>query len=156
MSIDLLCALRGKDHHLHSPIDDLEPFCFTAQWAAAFNDGASGGRHNEIEIQRFREMIAGDRRAMAIILVQTLTPSFAANAGYGPFFAQFLALLTPWWPRLFALARGWSLVMSQADALEGRDKEKHLGLNFLIYGYRGVAEYFELVHEHRASLQGAI
>jgi len=45
--------------------------------------------------------------------------------------------------------------MRQAAELDGREKEKHLGRNLLTYGYRGVGEYFELVHEHRGSLQGA-
>ena len=39
------------------------------------------------------------------------------------------------------------------SALSGEDMKKYLGLNFLIYGYRDVGEYLELVHEHRALLQ---
>ena len=40
-----------------------------------------------------------------------------------------------------------------AKELSGEDMKKYLGLNFLIYGYRDVGEYLELVHEHRALLQ---
>jgi len=31
--------------------------------------------------------------------------------------------------------------------------KEHLTDIFLVYGYRGVAEYFQLIHEHRASLE---
>ena len=40
-----------------------------------------------------------------------------------------------------------------AKELSGEDMKKYLGLNFLIYGYRDVGEYLELVHEHHALLQ---
>jgi len=113
----------------------------------------SGGKHNGIEIQEFREMITGDRRGDAIILLQNLVPSLA---GYGPFFAQSLVLLGPWWTKLSVMARDWNLAMIQAGPLEGKDKEERLRLDFLTFGYCGVGEYFELVHEHRASLQAAV
>jgi len=45
--------------------------------------------------------------------------------------------------------------MRQAAGLDGGEREKHLGRNLLTYGYRGVGEYFELVYEHRGSLQRA-
>ena len=139
--------------YLHSPVDDLHSFCYTAQWAAAFNDGASGEKHDGMEIQEFREMIADERRALAVYSVQHSLRSPGTKAEYGPFFAQFLALLSPWWIKLATLVGDWDIEMDQASALEGKDKEERLRLNFLIFGYRGVREYFELVHEHRASLQ---
>ena len=153
MSDNVRMALWFTDPYLHSPVDDLNSFCYTAQWAAAFNDGASGGKHNGIKIQRFREMIADDRRAVAVSMVRDILRSPGANAEYGPFFAQSLALLSPWWTKLAVLTGDWDIEMDQAGALEGKDKEERLRLNFLIFGYRGVREYFELVHEHRASLQ---
>jgi len=142
--------------YLHSPIEDLHSFYYTAQWAAAFNDGASGRKHNGIMNRKFRELVAGELRWRAVAMVQDLVPSLAVSEGYSPFFAQSLVLLGPWWARFIALNRDWSVVMSKAGALEGKDKEKYLGLNFLIFGYRGVVEYFELLHEHRASLQMAV
>ena len=158
MSNKLLDTQRSRDQHLHSPVDDLESFYSTAQWAAAFNDGASGGTYNGIEMQQLRKMIAGHRRARVVELVRDELSLCSAKVEfeYGPFFAQSLVLLNAWWKRWAALARDWRHVMARADALEGKDKEKHLGLNFLIFGYRGVGEYLELVHEHRASLQGAV
>jgi len=49
------------------------------------------------------------------------------------------------------------VILNQADSLEGKDKEKHLGLNFLYsIGCRGIGEYFESVRECRASLGVAV
>jgi len=153
MSDDLRMALWTMDPYLHSPVDDLFSFGYTVQWAAAFNDGASGRKHDGTKIQRFREMIADDRRGDAVMLLGRLAPSLAEH---GPFFVQSLVLLVPWWTKLSALARDWSFAMEHTDALKGKDKEERLRLNFLTFGYRGVGEYFELVHEHRASLQAAV
>jgi len=142
--------LRTRVPYLHSPLDDLESFYYTAQWAVAFNDGASGGRYNGTGIQGLREMIAGRDRAQAIDKLTSLC-SLAAEVEYGPFFARSLPLLASWWFKFLTLRRDWSKVLYDC----GLRKEEDLRLNFLIYGYRGVVEYLELVHEHRESLQGA-
>jgi len=111
-----------------------------------------GRRHDGIKIQRFREVVAGDRREQAVIKVRQATSPRTAEADCGPFFVRFLHLLAPWREELVTLSRGWVDVLDEAADLSGMDKEKNMGLNFLIYGYRGVAEYLELVHELRASL----
>ena len=148
-------ALRMHHSHIHSPVDDIESFYYTVLWATAFNDGASGGKHNGTEIQHFRDMIAGDRRELAVFLAEILSPR-GAMAEYGQFFAQSLDLLALWRAKYSALSRAWSRVRYEAAALDGEEKQKYLGLNFLNHGYRGVGEYLELVHEHRASLQGTV
>ena len=153
MSRLLVNSLTYPEALLHSPVDDLESFYYVAQWAAAFNDGAVGGLHDGTDIRVFREMIAGNLRERAGEDVRILEPD-TAGAGYGPFFAQSLHVLTPWREKLDPLLRGWRRVMRDAVNLGETDaKEKYLGLNFLIFGIRGVTEYLELVHEHRESLQ---
>ena len=72
-----------------------------------------------------------------------------AEAEYGPFFARSLFLLAPWHTKVMQQSCEWMDVKYQADELYGEDKERYLGLNFLIHGYRGVGEYLELVHKHR-------
>lgn len=64
------------------------------------------------------------------------------------------ATAVPRQDRLSALVRDWNKVMDDANLREDKDKEEYLGLNFLIFGCRGVGEYLELVREHRESLQG--
>jgi len=155
MSDSLVRTLKSHRPYLHSPIDDLYSFYYTTQWAVAFNDGASEGKQDGSEIREFRTMVAGKERAEAVMIALTKRPSLTTREEYGLFFAQSLALLNPWWVRLAALNSEWDDVTRQAKALKGEDKEKYLGLNFLIFGYRGVGEYFELVHEHRKSLQTA-
>jgi len=153
MSDELVDTQRTwpRSPYLHSPVDDLESFYYTAQWAVAFNKGASGGRFNGPEIQDLREMIAGRERAMATIKVTSLTP-FSAEAKYGLFFARSLRVLTPWRLKFFTLCQDWSDVLHSASLRNGNDKEEYLRLNFYIFGYRGVVEYLELVHKHHELL----
>ena len=148
MSDDLQETLRSPHDYLHSPVDDLFSFYYTTQWAVAFNDGASGGRYQGNEIERFREMITGELRSLATSNVRD-----SARAKYGPFFNQSLALLSPWIAKLFGLQRDWDSVMDEAEGLKGVERGEYLGQKFLIYGYRGVEEYFKLLHEHSATLQ---
>ena len=155
MSNRLVDTLENPEPYLHSPVDDIESFYYTAQWAAAFNDGASGGRHDGVRIQKFREMIADDRRERASNMLIALHP-VTSEAGYGTFFARSLPLLAAWRVKSFTLGPAWSGVMHDATLRDGEDKEEFLRLNCLIYGYRGVAEYLQLVHEYRASLQGEV
>jgi len=155
MSHRLVNTLRTtpKKPYLHSPVDDLESFYYTAQWATAFNDGTSGGRYNGTTIQDFRDMIAGGEREQATNLVVTSLQPLTAEEEYGPFFARSLYLLVPWKDKLTAINRDWINVLHKANLCDAKDREEYLDLNFLIYGYRGVVEYLELVHEHRESLQ---
>ncbi|KAF9644695.1 hypothetical protein BDM02DRAFT_3190360 [Thelephora ganbajun] len=158
MSADLLGTLRSSDLYLHSPIDDLESFYYTAQWAAAFNDGASGGKHDGNKIQEFRKMIAGsanDRyRARGMVRDDLFPDSAMVSEEYGPFFTRALVILSPWTQNLVAMSRDWRRVMDRIRALDDRDREEHLARNFPIFAYRGVEEYFQLLHQHRMSLQG--
>ena len=75
---------------------------------------------------------------------------------YGAFFAHSLVLLKPWSAELTALRRRWEQVMEDAEVLSDGEKVKYLGLNFLVYGYRGVEEYLTLVHENHALLQEVV
>jgi len=158
MSRRLVRTLWNPSPYLHSPVDDLESFYYTAQWAAAFNDGANGGKYDGSEIQKFREMIAGDMRNEAYLMVlEELYPDEGGQAeAYGPFFAHSLAFLNPWLVKVNALGREWASVLKKAGEFKDEEKEKYLDFHFLVYGYRGVGEYFELIHKNRALLQGVV
>ena len=86
MSFKLLETLEVPEPYLHSPVDDLESFYYTAQWAVAFNDGASGGKYDGTKIRRFREKITGQNRSEAKFVVQNFVRPDTADALYGPFF----------------------------------------------------------------------
>jgi len=155
MSQDLLNTLWVSRPHFHSPVDDLQSFYYTAQWAAAFNDGASGEKYDSNDIREFREMISGGRRFAADHIVLSKNHDFMARA-YGSFFAHSAAILQPWLQRLNTLAADWSSIMTHAEKLDDAERKDYLDYNFLVYGYRGVGEYFELIHEHRALLETAV
>ena len=152
MSDELVDTLWTRQPYLHSPFDDLKSFYYTAQWAVAFNDGAKEGKFNGAKIEYFRQMIAGDDRSRATTMVRDEIIPDIEGKEYGPFFAHSLSLLGPWHEKLATLGRDWKRVAGR-DAVPGNEEEKRLGLDFLIYGYRGVGEYFELLHEHRVVLQ---
>ena len=158
MSRELVRALEVSTPHLHSPADDLELFYHTALWAAAFNDAASGRKYDGTEIRRFRGWISGDQRFQAIDVVQNrLYESWKQREQeYGPFFVHSMALLCPWLEKLVTLIRDWNLTMDQAEKLDGTKREEYLSYNFWVYGCRGVEEYFELLREHRASLERGV
>ena len=153
MSQNLVDVLWSSKSCLHSPVDDLESFYYTAQWAAAFNDGASGKKYDGGWIREFREKISGDKRLSAFREVQTRYPETWEEEEYGAFFANSVALLHPWLKKLDILTADWLRLMMQGKKLEDTKMKEHLTDSFLVYGYRGVAEYFELIHEHRASLK---
>jgi hypothetical protein len=116
MSPKLVDTLRSRRTYLHSPLDDLESFYCTAQWAAAFDDGASGREYDGEEIKYFRKMIAGDRRDRASNQVRDELSVVTKQEviDYGAFFANSLAFLNPWLMKLVILRREWRLVMEQA------------------------------------------
>jgi len=157
MSQNLVNAVRASRPYLHSPVDDLESFYYTAQWAVVFNDGARGGKHNGDGVREFREMISGNRRSDAILMVLSNHPSFweRREQEYGAFFTNSAALLRPWFEKLNVLIADWKLLVAQAK-LEDTKVKEHLIDNFFIYSYRGVAEYFELIHEYRAWLEKVV
>jgi len=154
MSQNLVDTLRSSRSYPHSPVDDLESFYYTAQWAAAFNDGATGGKHDGASIREFREMILGDGRLAATHALMLKGPDFwreEEQQKYGAFFANSTTILRPWFGKLNTLAIDWQSVLIQARKLEDTEKE-YLADNFLVFGYRGVAEYLQLIHEHRELL----
>ena len=155
MSAKLLRSLRDHTtHYLHSPIDDLESFYRTAQWAAAFNNGAEGGKYEGDVIKQFRDMIAGQERNDATNMVrdELCDPTEKTMEEYGPFFAHSLPLLAEWFTKLVSLRLSWEKLVGEAAKLEDGEKKNLLHSGFLTHGYRGVAEYLELVNNHRESL----
>ena len=158
MPKDLVKTLWSPRPYLHSAVDDLESFYHTAQWAAAFNNGASRGKHDGDDIREFREMISSDKRSDAILMVQPTHHRLwmEMEEEYGAFFTHSTALLGPWLEKLNALTADWSFLAKQAKKLDDTKRKEHLDYNFLVYGYRGVAEYFELLHELRELLEKAV
>ena len=136
MSQNLVDVLWSSKSCLHSPVDDLESFYYTAQWAAAFNDGASGKKYDGGGIREFREKISGDKRLSAFREVQTRYSGFweRKEQEYGAFFASSAALLRPWLGKLDALISDWSRVVDQVEDLEDTKMKEHLTDNFLVYG----------------------
>ena len=112
----------------HSPVDDLESFYYTAQWATAFNDGPT----------ERGDLWESDKQE------------------YGAFFAHPMVLLRPSFRKLETLTYDWRRMMNQAKKLDGVKRKDYLADNFLVYGYRGVTEYFELICKHRELLKEAV
>ena len=115
-----------------------------------------GEKHDGGGIRRFREKISGDKRFTATHEVRIARYDTWEEEEYGAFFVNSAALLHPWLKKLDDLKYDWGGLMAQAKKLEDTEMKEHLADNFLVYGYRGVAEYFELLREHRASLERVV
>ena len=160
MSRKLRIALKAQHLHpyLHPPVDDLESF-YTAQWAVAFNDGASGRKQDGDGIRRFREMISGGERSAASDFFRLSRHGRALTRvaqTYNSFFVHSAAILHPWLYKLDTPVIDWVSIIIRAEDLDDAKRKNYLDYNFLGYGYRGVGEYFELIHEHRALLEVAV
>jgi len=156
MSQSLVNVLWFPKPYLHSPVDDLESFYYTAQWAVAFGNGGSGKKHDGDGVREFREMISGDKRLLAVGDIRNTHHDVWEEEEYGAFFVNSTALLHPWLEKLEDLRTDWRSLAAQTKKLKNTNTKEHLADNFLVYGYRGVAEYFELLHQHGGSLGRAV
>ena len=110
------------------------------------------------KIRQFREMISGGERSAAGDLFR-LNPHGIwkrMTQTYGSFFAHSAAILQPWLRKLDTLVVNFSSIIAQAEGLDDAKRKDYLDYNFLVYGYRGVGEYFEIIHEHRELLETAV
>lgn len=147
-----LTGVRSRLPWYNSPIPDFESFYYAARWAAAFNEGASGGKYHGDGIQEMRKLIM-EKYWVADGMIRGYCYSFweERQEEYGPFFVHSVALFQPWLQKLSCLSNDWESVVGKAEG--SRYVEKDLTYNYLVYAYRGVGEYFELLHQHRALLQ---
>jgi hypothetical protein len=157
MSSELSVGKWWTGSYMSSPASDLESFYYTARWAAAFNEGASGEMYNGDAIREYRKMLL-EQRIVADIVIQESDYSYweKNREVYGPFFVRSMALLQPWSKKLRNLSIAWRSVMRQTRDLSDAEEEEYLAYNFLVYAYRGVREYFEILYQHRALLQETV
>ena len=102
-------------------------------------------------------MISSDQRTYAITVIRDPDdPWEGKKREYGMFFARSMALLRPWFRKLEALTHDWRRMMKRAEELDDAKRKDYLADNFLVYGYRGVAEYFELICKHHELLKEAV
>jgi len=118
----------------------------------------AGGKRDGDGIREFRGIISSSKRSSAvyILLSRHSNVSEQEKQEYGRFFMNSAALLGPWLAKLEILTANWSVLMGRARELDDTGRKKHLAENSFAYGYRGVAEYFGLIHKHRASLEEAV
>lgn len=157
MSLGSLVSMQCNTSRVNRPIDDLEWFYYTARWAAAYNEGASGGKYNGDEIRKFRKMIMNERND-ADMMIRGYRHGFweQKQEGYGPFFVRSVALLHQWSRKLRISFDDWISLREETRGHSDAEKEEYLAYHFLIHAYRGVGEYFEILYQHRALLQEAI
>jgi hypothetical protein len=76
MSSGLLRAVQLLEPYLHSPVDDLESFCYTMQWAGVNNDGSDSGGHETDHLDTLRAKLSDsvDNRFQATLFVHRIRP----------------------------------------------------------------------------------
>lgn len=152
MSSGLLRSIRLSETYLHSPVDDLESFYYTMQWAAVHNEGSSTGKHETKELEILRAGIFGsaDSRFQGTLLVHRIRPNNQEDAQkFGAFLPKLQPVFKKWYPSILALVESWRAVK---DGFDGTDVSRQYIRHALVFAYRGVADYLEIVHKHRKSL----
>jgi hypothetical protein len=153
MSSGLLRSVRLSEPYLHSPVDDLESFYYTVQWAAVHNDGSSAGEQETDALKTLRAKLSdsADIRFQASLLVHRIRPNNPEDIQkFGAFLAKLQPVLKEWYPSILTLMRSWRTVKDGADEA---DISGYYIRHALVFAYRGVADYLKIVHKHRESLK---
>ncbi|KAF9780967.1 hypothetical protein BJ322DRAFT_1082482 [Thelephora terrestris] len=153
MSSGLLRAVRLSEPYLHSPVDDLESFYYTMQWAGVNNDGSDSGRHETDHLDALRAKLSdsADNRFQATLFVHRIRPENQEDIQrFGKFLAKLAPVFKEWYPSILALTKSWRTVKPGVDGAD--DVSRYYIRHGLVFAYRGVADYLKIVHKHRESL----
>ena len=153
MSSGLLRSIRRSEPYLHSPVDDLESFYYTAQWAAARNQGSDAGRieTDDLKTLRARLSVTADIRFQATLLLHRINPNSQEDIRkFGTFLPKLQPVLKEWYPSILMLMKSWRTVK---DGVGEADVSQYYIRHALAFAYRGVADYLNIVHKHRKSLE---
>lgn len=153
MSSGLLRSIRVSEPYLHSPVDDLESFYYTMQWAAVNNNGSASGKHKTENIEALRVNLrdTADRRFQTTLSIHRIRPDNKQDIEkFGPFLTKLQPVFKEWYPSILALVQSWKTVK---DGVEGADDVSQYYIRHaLVFAYRGVSDYMEIVHKYRAKL----
>lgn len=153
MSSGLLRSIRVSEPYLHSPVDDLESFYYTMQWAAVDNDGSASGKHESDDIKALRAMLAGsaDNRFQATLAIHRTRPGNREDVRkFGAFLTKLQPIFKEWYPSILGLTKSWRTVHDGVGGAE--DVSQYYIRHALVFAYRGVSDYLKIVHKHRNSL----
>lgn len=153
MSSGLLRSVRLSEPYIHSPVDDLESFYYTTQWAAVCNEGSSAGGNgtDDLEVLRTRLSGSADNRFQASLLIHRIRPNNQEDVQkFGAFLPRLQPVLKEWYPSILMLLRSWRTVK---DGFDGTNVSRYYTRHALVFAYRGVADYLNIVHKHRESLR---
>jgi hypothetical protein len=152
MSSGLLRSVRLSEPYLHSPVDDLESFYYTTQWAAVHNEDPSTGRNNTDGLETLRAALSGsaDNRFQATLWVHRIRPNNQEDVRkFGAFLPRLQPVLKEWYPSVLMLIKSWRTVK---DVFDGTSASRYYIRHALVFAYQGVADYLKIVHKHRESL----
>ena len=153
MSSGLLRSIRLSEPYLHSPVDDLESFYYTAQWAAAYNEGSDAGwiETDHLKTLRTRLSATADIRFQATLLLHRISPNSQEDVRkFGTFLPKLQPVFKEWYPSILMLMKSWRAVR---DGVGGADVSRYYIRHALVFAYRGVADYLKIVHKYRESLK---
>lgn len=154
MSSGLLRSIRVSEQYLHSPVDDLESYYYTMQWAAVHNNGPDFGMHDTDEINALREDLSdsADKRFQATLFIQRIRPNNEGDVlRFGAFLAKLQPVFKEWYPSILALIQSWRTVKDGVDSSD--QVSRYYVRHALVFAYRGVSDYLKIVHKHRDSLR---
>jgi hypothetical protein len=153
MSSGLLRSLRVSEPYLHSPVDDLESWYFTMQWAAVYNGGFHPEKNETDDIEALRDRLSdsADKRFQATLSIHKIRPDNQEDVKeFGAFLAKLQPVFKEWYPSILALIKSWRTVKDGVD--EADDVSRYYIRHALVFAYRGVSDYLKIVHKYRDSL----
>ncbi|RPD55403.1 hypothetical protein L226DRAFT_538241 [Lentinus tigrinus ALCF2SS1-7] len=151
MSVFVRKAMEKKVSYLQNPIDDLLSFWYTVLWATLFNPDVLKDVHDSTlvnQVKKWRKAIAGTTEERESV-VSNLTFGRLASSAHSVLLKVMASLLVKWFTSLAQLGEQF------LQAFKGCTEPRQKLLVFYRFTYEGVAEYVELLHERRGTLQGA-
>jgi len=154
MSSGLLRSVKLSEPYLHSPVDDLESFYYTMQWAAVHHDGSGTGEHETDKLKAIIQAgLSGtaDDRFQASLGVHKICPNDQEDVQkFGAFLTKLQPVFKAWYPLIFGLVKSWRTVK---DGVDGDDVSRYYIRHALVFAYRGVTDYLKIIHKHRELLR---
>ncbi|RPD53233.1 hypothetical protein L226DRAFT_563965 [Lentinus tigrinus ALCF2SS1-7] len=151
MSVFVRSAMEAKESYLQSPVDDLLSFWYTVLWATLFNpDALKDLNHPTLvnQVKKWRKAIAGTTEERESV-VSYLAFGRIASSAHSVLLKVMAPLLVMWYTSLAELGEQFLL------AFKGCTEPRQKLLVFYRFAYEGVAEYAELLHERRGTLQAS-
>ncbi|KAL0572241.1 hypothetical protein V5O48_009723 [Marasmius crinis-equi] len=170
MSEEMRDAIKHGKEYLQSPVDDIESFVWCFLWTILFNDALKGpmstafyeDRRDEIKARNGSARGAAVRRIEQIVKTEydAQRQSFLDEDELASHFRALAPVFVGLQERLLRLKFEWRRVRKRKECAlkrveeEGGSDAEYWLPRFHLFAFRGVADFLEVIWEHREYLRG--